>query len=182
MGKNQNSVVVLRLSPKSPQREVVRSSAGVCILHPPPLFGGSFAQHTPGHDIGCPPFCQIVVLAQQNNPPMDFLIVRPPSPETGHQIFGRGWGRGNGFGGWWSKVYAQQDLNRCQVAQSSSWLAGNPTADVVVGGECITMIAGFWYASGSPPLVAESATTKAQTVCFWLPVCLPACPTDCMSN
>ena len=45
---------------KSPRREVVRSSEGVCVVYP--AFGGSLASHTPRHHIGCPTPCKIIIL------------------------------------------------------------------------------------------------------------------------
>ena len=51
---------------KSPRREVVRSSAGASGVYPP--FLGSFAQHTPRHDIGCPTPCKIIILPNKTIP------------------------------------------------------------------------------------------------------------------
>ena len=51
---------------ESPRREVVRSSAGASGVYPP--FLGSFAQHTPRHDIGCPTPCKIIILPNKTIP------------------------------------------------------------------------------------------------------------------
>ena len=55
-----------RPEPKSPRREVVRSSAGVYAIYPP--FLGSFAYDTPGYGTGCPTPCKIIILGEKMIP------------------------------------------------------------------------------------------------------------------
>ena len=55
--------------------ERLLDQAGTDAVRPP--FWGSFAQHTPRHDIGCPTHCKIIILPNKTIPPMDFLILRP---------------------------------------------------------------------------------------------------------
>ena len=75
------------MSPKSPQREVVRSSPGAGTIFP---FkgGGSFAQHTPKHEIGCLTPCKIIILGDKIIPD-EFLDDDSSSPPgRGYHFFG----------------------------------------------------------------------------------------------
>ena len=92
---------------KSPRRDVTRSSLGTD--NTPPPFLGSFASHTPRHHIGCLTPCKVIILC----PPMDFLRLRPLSP---NQLIPHC--SGVGVGGWLagSKVCA---LNGLQVKRKA---------------------------------------------------------------
>ena len=53
------------------QKSFKRSGVGADAIHP--AFWGSFAQHTPRHDIGCPTLCKVIISADKATPPNGFF-------------------------------------------------------------------------------------------------------------
>ena len=62
-----------------------------------PLFGGSFMEHTPKHDIGCLTPCKTIILRDKlsSNEFFDFDPSTPPPPLPGNHFF-----LGGGFKNW----------------------------------------------------------------------------------
>ena len=138
---------------------------------------------------------------------MDFLILRPLSPETGYHFFEGGGLRGGG--GVQNFVLRRvQAVGRASAVPCSGPMVVQPTADLEVGGSIPSWPTVVGAAIGrlgfEPPtcrfavgcsttrplcvlhqvfsqlLEAKPATEKKPKLC--VSVCLPACPTDCLTD
>ena len=121
MGNNHSSIMVLRIQPKSPRREVVRSSAGAGVVYP--LFWGHSRSIPQGMIFDVQPLVKSLFCPIRQSP-NGFFDSEASIPLNWILFFLRGGGGGGGVG---SKVFDQKasSSGEADCCQNTPQLNGN---------------------------------------------------------